>query len=432
MADDLAAAIDIAWLIIAGILVLFMQAGFAMLESGFVRTKNVANVLMKNVLDAGVGGLAYWAIGWGLAYGVAGNSFMGSGNWFLTDFEDYHEWFFQFAFAATAATIVGGAMAERTKFSAYLIYAVLLTGFVYPVVTRWTWDDAGWLLNYGESGFVDFAGSTIVHSVGGWAALVGAIVVGARRGRFGPGGRVNAIPGSSLPLGILGMFILWVGWYGFNGGSTLGLSDGGAVDAARVVTTTTLAAGAGGVTAMFATWIQHGKSDVSLTANGVLGGLVAITAGAATLEPWAAVIAGIVGGIVIVYGVMLLDTLRIDDPVGAVPVHLFNGIWGTLAVGLLSSEALMDSAWGVTTTHGLLLGGGTDLFFTQVVGIVAVAAWTILMASIIFLGIKFTVGLRVSAAEEDAGLDVYEHGMEAYPEFTGGRTPFSVPSETSR
>ncbi len=439
--DDLTGAIDLAWLLIAGILVLFMQAGFAMVEAGFVRSKNVTNILMKNVLDASLGAVIYFAVGYGLAYGVSSagdaGSFFGAGNWFLTDgFSDYGFWFFQFAFAATAATIVSGAMAERTRFPAYLVYTVFITGLIYPVVTHWGWSDFGFLSAFAEDpmngvGLVDFAGSTIVHSVGGWAALVGAIVVGARKGRFS-GGHVSAIPGHSLVLGVLGVFILWVGWYGFNPGSTLGLSGGAAEIAARVAVTTTLAAGAGGATAMLLSWTQHGKSDLSLTLNGVLGGLVAITAGCATLEPWAAILAGVVAGAIIVYGVMLLDTLRIDDPVGAVPVHLMNGIWGTLAVGLLSSEALMDNAYGVTSTYGLLLGGGTDLFITNLIGVLAVAAWTVLTSAVLFLAIKYTIGIRVSDAEEDAGLDVYEHGMEAYPEFTGGRDPFASVAETTR
>ncbi len=434
--DELAAAVDLGWLLIAATLVLFMQAGFALVEAGFVRTKNVTNILMKNVLDACVGGLLYWAFGFGLAYGVDGGDFIGSGNWFLADFSDYGTWFFQFAFAATAATIVSGAMAERTKFGAYLIYTAAISGVIYPIVSHWIWDGNGFLTAFTDDamngvGMVDFAGSTVVHSVGGWAALCGAIIVGARKGRFTEG-RVTAFPGHSLPLGVLGVFILWVGWYGFNPGSTLGLSGGLADIAARVAATTTLAAVAGGFTAMLVSWLQHGKSDLSLTLNGILGGLVGITAGCATVEPWSAVVIGAVAGLVIVYGVMLLDTLKIDDPVGAVPVHLMNGIWGTLAVGLFSSEALIDNAYGVTSTWGILLGGGSDLFITQVVGIVSVAVWTVVLSSLVFLGIKFTVGLRVSEAEEDAGLDVYEHGMEAYPEFTGGRDPFATLSESSR
>lgn len=430
--DDLTAALDTMWLIVAATLVLFMQAGFALVEAGFVRSKNVTNILMKNVLDACFGAMVYFAVGFGLAYGAAeaATGFYGSGSFFMSGNTDYATFFFQFVFAATAATIVSGAMAERTKFSAYIVYTVFITGLIYPIVTHWIWDGNGFLTAFRDDpmngvGVVDFAGSTVVHSVGGWAALVGAIMVGARKGRF-VDGQINAFPGHSLPLGVLGVFILWIGWYGFNAGSTLGMSGGLAEIAARVAVTTTLAAGAGGATAMLLSWIQHGKSDLSLTLNGILGGLVAITAGTATLEPWAAIVAGIVAGLIIVYGVALLDTLKIDDPVGAVPVHLMNGIWGTLAVGLLSSEALMDNAYGVTSTWGLLLGGGTDLFVTQLVGIAATAVWVVLASGLLFGVIKATIGLRVSEAEEDAGLDVYEHGMEAYPEFTGGRDPFAT------
>lgn len=437
---DLTSAIDTGWLLVTATLVIFMQAGFAMVEAGFVRTKNVTNILMKNVLDASMGAMLYWAVGWGLAYGVdsAGEAggYFGMGNFFLSDFDDYPSWFFQFAFAATAATIVSGAMAERTKFAAYLVYSAAITAVVYPIVTHWIWDGNGWLTAFTDDpmngvGMIDFAGSTVVHSVGGWAALCGAIIVGARKGRF-VDGRVTAFPGHSLPLGVLGVFILWVGWYGFNAGSTLGLTGGFYIDAARVATTTTLAAGAGGFTAMLVSWLQHGKSDLSLTLNGILGGLVGITAGTATIEPGWAIVTGGVAGVIIVYGVMLLDTLKIDDPVGAVPVHLMNGIWGTLAVGLFSTESLVGSVYGVDSTWGILFGGGADLFMTQVVGIVAVGIWAVLASSLVFLAIKFTIGLRVSEAEEDAGLDVYEHGMEAYPEFTGGRDPFATLSETSR
>lgn len=430
--DDLAGALDQGWMLIAATLVLFMQAGFALVEAGFVRSKNVVNILMKNVLDACFGAMIYFAVGFGLAYGAAeaATGLYGSGSFFLSGFDDYTTFFFQFAFAATAATIVSGAMAERTKFSAYIVYTVFITGLIYPIVTHWIWDVNGFISAFAEEpmngvGVVDFAGSTVVHSVGGWAALVGAIMVGARKGRF-VNGQVNAFPGHSLPLGVLGVFILWVGWYGFNPGSTLGLSGGLAEIAARVAVTTTLAATAGGVTATLLSWVRGGKSDLSLALNGILGGLVAITAGCATLEPWAAIVVGVVAGFVIVYGVALLDTLKIDDPVGAVPVHLMNGVWGTLAVGLLSSEALMDNAYGVTSTWGILLGGGSDLLVTQLIGIGATAAWVVLTSGILFGVIKATIGLRVSEAEEDAGLDVYEHGMEAYPEFTGGRDPFAT------
>ncbi|MDA1062499.1 MAG: ammonium transporter, partial [Chloroflexi bacterium] len=430
--EDLTAAIDVAWLLIAGILVLFMQAGFAMVEAGFVRSKNVTNILMKNILDVSLGALAYWAVGFGLAYGISEqtNEVFGLGNFFLNEFDDFPTWFFQFAFAATAATIVSGAMAERTKFHAYLIYTIVITAVIYPVVTHWVWDGAGWLTSFRDDplgdniGMVDFAGSTVVHSVGGWAALVGAVMVGARRGKYNADGSVNPIFGHSMPLAMLGVLILWIGWYGFNAGSTLGLSGGFAAVAARVAVTTTLAAGAGASTAMLISWLRSGRPDLSLTLNGVLGGLVGITAGTATVDPWAAVVIGVVAGVIIVFGVELLDRLRIDDPVGAVPVHLFNGIWGTLAVGLFSSQEYLSEAFAPTASYGLLLGGGFELLLLNLLGVVAVGAWTVVASVLLFGLIKYTIGLRVSPEEEESGLDVGEHGTEAYPEFTGGRDPF--------
>ena len=430
---DLTAALDTAWLLLAGILVLFMQAGFGLVESGFIRSKNVTNILMKNALDLSFGAIAYWAVGFGLAYGTTefiDIRFFGGGSFFFGGEDaDYATFFFQFAFAATAATIVSGAVAERTKFAAYLIYTVVITAVIYPVVTHWVWGD-GFLsayaseVQFGDNGMIDFAGSTVVHSVGGWAALVGAIMVGARRGKFSPGGIVNALPGHSMPLGFLGVMILWIGWYGFNAGSTLGLSGGFADLAARVAVTTTLAAGAGAATAMVISRLRTGHSDLSLTLNGVLGGLVGITAGCATVEPWGAVVIGIVAGAIIVAGVELLYKFQIDDPVGAVPVHLFNGIWGTLAVGLFSTQANLAPNYAESANYGLLVGGGIELFLYQVIGVVSVGVWTVVTSVILFGIIKYTIGLRVEASEEESGLDVAEHAMEAYPEFTGGRDPF--------
>ena len=421
---SLTSAVDTAWLLIAGILVLFMQAGFGLVESGFIRSKNVTNILMKNALDLSFGAIAYWAVGFGLAYGTTefiDIRFFGGGLFFYDGSgpESYASFFFQFAFAATAATIVSGAVAERTKFAAYLIYTVVITAVIYPVVTHWLWNGNGFLGDIGPNGMQDFAGSTIVHSVGGWAALVGAIMVGARRGKYNADGSVNPLPGHSMPLGFLGVMILWIGWYGFNAGSTLGLSDGNAAVAAQVAVTTTLAAGAGAATAMALSRMRTGRSDLSLTLNGVLGGLVGITAGCAAVDPWAAVVIGVVAGAIIVFGVDMLDRLRIDDPVGAVPVHLFNGVWGTLAVGLFATRANLDS-----DAYGLLVGGGVEQLWSQAVGVAAVGVWTVVTSVVLFAIIKATVGLRVSENEEESGLDVAEHAMEAYPEFTGGRDPF--------
>jgi Amt family ammonium transporter len=433
---DLTDAIDISWLLVTGTLVLFMQAGFGLVEAAFIRTKNVTNILMKNLLDVCLGAIGYWAIGFGLAYGTSefiNIKFFGGGS-FLYQAEAGFDWaffFFQFAFAATAATIISGAVAERTKFSAYLVYTFVVTSVIYPVVTHWAWGD-GFLsayasdIQFGDNGFIDFAGSTVVHSVGGWAALVAAIMVGPRRGKFNADGSVNPIPGHSMPLGFLGVMVLWIGWYGFNPGSTLGLSGGFAALAARTAVTTTLAAGAGGASAMIVSWARTGKSDFSLALNGVLGGLVGITAGCATVEPWAAVVIGIVAGIIIVYGVSLLESLRIDDPVGAVPVHLFNGIWGTLAVGLFTAQDYLGPNYADSSNYGLLLGGGVNQLVYQFIGVVAVGLWTVVTAAILFGILRATVGLRVDEAEEESGLDVGEHGMEAYPEFTGGRDPFGM------
>ena len=423
---ELAGALDTAWLMLAAFLVFFMQAGFAMVEAGFVRAKNATNILMKNVLDCCVGGIVFWAVGYGLAYGVSGDSapgLFGDGTFFLNDFSAYASWIFQFAFAATAATIVSGAMAERTKFSAYLVYTALISGLIYPIVVHWAWDANGWMSAFNEdkflgNGYIDFAGSGVVHAVGGTAGLVGAILVGPRIGKFNRDGSVGVIPGHNIGMASLGMFILWFGWYGFNPGSTLGLSGGFAEIAARVAVTTTLAACAGALTAVVASKVMTGKYDMGFTVNGVLGGLVAITAGCATVEPWAAVVIGAVGSLVVMGGVKLLDTLRVDDPVGAVPVHMMGGIWGVLAVGLFSSRDLMLNAYGAESSYGLLMGGGAEQLAAQAVGIGAIVGWTLVMSGALFAAIKFTIGLRVSEQEEIEGLDIGEHGMAAYPDFS--------------
>ena len=427
---DIISAVDTAWLLIAGFLVFFMQAGFAMLTAGFVRSKETANILMKNMIDACVGGISFWLVGWAFAYGVsdASNEFIGLGNFGLNQLAEagygHADWFFQFAFAAAAATIVAGALAGRTKYSAYLIYTVVVTGFIYPVVVHWGWDGTTWMGAFTDdiwlgNGYVDFAGSGIVHTVGGITGLMGAIAVGARLGKYGPNGEVRAIPGHNISIATIGMFILWFGWYGFNPGSTLGLSGGGASLAASVAVTTTLAAGAGGITAMLWSRFRTGRYDAGLTINGILAGLVAITAGTATVDPWASVVIGAIGALVMYYGVQLLDArFRIDDPVGAVSVHAFAGIWGVLAVGLFSSEAGMTAAGYANPQHyGLFLGGGGEQLLMQLIGIAAIVGWTAVTGGILFFAIKFTVGLRVSEEEEMRGLDLIEHGVDAYPDF---------------
>lgn len=422
---DLISALDTAWLLVAGSLVFFMQAGFAMLTGGFVRSKNTANILMKNMIDACLGGLLFWTIGYGLAYGTsdAANGFIGWGSFFFDDYAGFAGWFFQYAFAAAAATIVAGSLAERLKFSAYLIYTVVITGFIYPVVVHWAWDANGWMSAFNEdpflaSGYIDFAGSGVVHMVGGWAGLVGAALLGPRLGKYGPGKQVNAIPGHNIAIASLGMFILWFGWYGFNPGSTLALTGGAYELAAKVAVNTTLAAGAGGVAAIVYSKILTTRYDPGLLINGVLAGLVGITAGCATVDPWAAVVIGAIASLVMFGAVLLLDVVKIDDPVGAFPVHGAAGLWGVLAVGLFSSETgLTQAAYSDPSKYGLLLGGGFEQFAAQLIGAAAIIAWVVVTAFILFFAIKVTIGLRVPAEEEEKGLDLLEHGLDAYPDF---------------
>jgi Amt family ammonium transporter len=422
---DLVSALDTTWLLVAGFLVFFMQAGFAMLTGGFVRSKNTANILMKNMIDACIGGLTFWAVGYGFAYGTAdsANGFIGWGDFFFDTYEGFAGWFFQFAFAAAAATIVAGVLAERLKFSAYLAYTVVITGFIYPVVVHWAWDARGWMSAWGEdpflaNGYIDFAGSGVVHMVGGWAGLVGAVLLGPRLGKFGPGKQINAIPGHSIALATLGMFILWFGWYGFNAGSTLALTDGYAALAAKIAVNTTLAASAGAVAAVIYSKILTTRYDPGLVINGVLAGLVSITAGCATVDPWAAVLIGAIGSGVMYAAVLILDAVRVDDPVGAFPVHGAAGLWGVLAVGLFSSQTGIEQA-GFTdpSKYGLLLGGGIEQLSAQLIGAAAIIGWVVVTAFILFMGIKLTIGLRVSPEQEEKGLDLMEHGLDSYPDF---------------
>ena len=434
--SDLFEAIDTGWLLIAAFLVFFMQAGFAMLEAGFVRSKNTANILMKNVLDVSAGAIAFWAVGWGIAFGLNGdvaNQFAGDGHFFLWAFDDWPLWIFQFAFAATAATIVSGAMAERTAFRGYLAYTVFITAFIYPVVVHWAWSDFGWLSAFkdnpiGTNGYIDFAGSGVVHMVGGFAGLMGAIIVGPRIGKFGKDGSINPIRGHNISLAALGVFILWFGWYGFNPGSTLGLTGGLAALAAKVAVNTTLAAGAGAVAMAFISKARTRNYDMGLTLNGALGGLVAITAPCAVVDPWAAILIGLIAAPIVMFGIEALDRVGIDDPIGAVAVHGFAGAWGVLSVGLFAAKAgVLEAAYGVSEDasglvvasdeYGLLLGGGIEQLGIQALGVVSIAGWTMVTSGILFAVIKYTIGLRASPEEEERGLDLGEHGVEAYPDF---------------
>ena len=403
---DVSLALDMIWLIFAASLVFLMQAGFAMVETGLTRAKNASNILMKNLMDFSVGALAYWAVGWALMYGTSGGGFIGTDQFFIAgaDSELYRDWMFQVVFAATAATIVSGAMAERTKFTGYLLYSVVISAVIYPVSGHWIWGDGGWLA---EAGFHDFAGSTVVHSVGAWAALMGAIVIGARRGKYVKvNGQIvtKAIPGHSMPLAALGVFILWFGWYGFNAGSTLSGSD---PDIAWVTVTTTLAASSGAIFAMFTSWIWFGKPDPSFSLNGALAGLVGITAGTWVINPLGSVVVGAIAGVLVVVSVEFIDkVLHIDDPVGAVSVHGICGVWGTLAVGIFGDLAKIDS--------GLTRVGQIGV---QALGVVAVFAWVAATTLILFGILKAAKLLRVSATEELAGLDLSEHGAESYSGF---------------
>ncbi|MBW1791392.1 MAG: ammonium transporter [Deltaproteobacteria bacterium] len=392
------------WTLIAAALVFFMQAGFAMVEAGFTRAKSAVNIMMKNLMDFSMGSIAFWAIGFGLMFGTTTTGWFGTTDFFLSGWEGPDGdpwvlafWMFQCVFAATAATIVSGAMAERTKFTGYLVYSVCVCAFIYPVFGSWAWGSLlngnGWLEGIG---FIDFAGSTVVHSVGGWAALAGAIVLGPRIGKYGPKGEVRAIPGHNIPMAALGVFILWLGWFGFNPGSTTTADK----SIAMIFVNTNLAAAAGSILAMITSWIMFKKPDIGMSLNGALAGLVGITAGCANVSPTSSIIIGIVSGILVVISVYAIDRMHIDDPVGAVSVHGVCGAWGTLAAGLFN------------------MGGTTGkIIMTQLIGIGAAFVWAFGVAFIVFTIIKMTIGLRVSEEEEREGVDIGEHGATAYADF---------------
>ncbi len=430
--EDLQLAIDMVWVVVAGALVFLMHTGFTLVEVGFTRMKNAANIAAKNLMNISIGLLAYWLVGFPIMFGE-GNAFIGLEGWAFsvldssadesyssldwTDVSLSTKWFFQAVFAATAATIVSGAMAERTRFRGYLVYALFLTAVIYPVVGHWVWG-GGWLT---DLEFLDFAGSTVVHTVGGVAALVGAFVVGARIGKYNGG--INVIPGHSIPLAVAGVFILWFGWFGFNAGSTMAAVG---VDFATLILTTNLAASAGAVGALILSWWLQGKPDVGMVGNGALAGLVAITAPCAFVDSWAAIVIGFMAGLIVMLAVMGIDRIRVDDPVGAISVHGICGIWGTLAVGLFAApELTTDAGFGQA---GLFLGGGFHQLGIQALGSLAVVTWTGLTCLVLFYGIKFTIGLRAEPAEELDGLDISEHGMWGYPESVGQSSAFSGPA----
>ena len=416
VSDETAFVFNTFSFLIHGVMVMFMAAGFAMLESGLVRTKNTAAICLKNIALYSVAGILYYIVGYSLMYtDVSG--YIGSLSLFYdtsdaelallgadaataeqvaavtgNGYSVMSDWFFQMVFVATAASIVSGTLAERIKFWPFMIFVVVLTGIIYPIQGSWTWG-GGWLA---EMGFSDFAGSTIVHSVGGWAALVGAIILGPRKGKFGPNGEVQPIPGANLPLATLGTFILWFGWFGFNGGSQLAL--GSALDAAAIAivyVNTNLAAAGGVVAAMAASQLLYGKIDLTMALNGAIAGLVSITAGPDLDSHLLSIIIGAIGGVLVVFAIPMVDKLKVDDVVGAISAHLVCGIWGTLAVGIF--------------------GGGN--LVTQVIGIVAIGVFVSLVSAVVWFALKFTMGLRVSEEDEFRGLDQAELGLEAYPEF---------------
>lgn len=423
-AEDLAAVqnnLNIVWSLVAGVLVFFMQAGFALVEAGFTRAKNAVNIMMKNTLDFVAGTLAFFAIGYALMFGVTKGGLIGTTGFFMTgvsgnDF-NWTFMFFQTMFAATAATIVSGAMAERTKFKSYLVYSVLVSMFIYPIFGKWAWgslagaEATGWLSNLKTGAFCDFAGSTVVHSIGGWIALAGAISLGPRIGKFGPDGKPRAILGHSMTLACLGVFILWVGWFGFNPGSTL-VGNG---SIGRIAMTTNLSGVSGGAVALILVWLFFGKPDISMTLNGILAGLVAVTAGCASVSLVGAVCIGAVAGALVVGSVVFIErVLKIDDPVGAVSVHAVNGLWGTLACGLFNAEAVIGAG---SANTGLFYGGGINQLISQVIGAGTAFVWAFGMGMLIFFLLKKTIGLRASEEEEMKGLDITEHGNEAYAGF---------------
>ena len=415
--DDLAASLDTVWMLLAAMLVFFMQPGFALCEAGFTRSKNTANILFKNFVDFTFGSLLFWFIGFGLMFGNNGEGFVGTPNFGDLSFFDNGlpvEGFliFQTVFCATSATIVSGAMAERTKFSMYVIYSVFISLLIYPISGHWTWG-GGWLCNGDETSFMmttfgatfhDFAGSAIVHSVGGVLAFVGAICLGPRLGKYDKNGKSRAIPGHNLMAAALGVFILWFGWFGFNPGSQLAASgEVNRVAISHVFLTTNLAAVAGGFATMFTSWIKYGKPSLSLTLNGVLAGLVGITAGCDLVAPWAAVVIGLVCGVALVFSLEFIDTkLHIDDPVGASSVHGVCGILGTVMTGLLAIEG------------GALTGGGWGFFGAQCFGVLVIDLWAAITGVLLFWGLKFVKGIRVDKRIEEEGLDIYEHGESCF------------------
>lgn len=451
---ELKVGLDTMWVMVAGMLVFFMNAGFCMLETGMCRQKNAVNVLAKNLIVFALSTIAFWAIGFSLMFSTGNGLSGGLGGMFLAGADNspatgdaYQgifsslswtgvplaaKFFFQLVFAGTAATIVSGAVAERIKFLDFLIFSLLLVGIAYPITGHWIWG-GGWLAS---AGFWDFAGSTVVHAVGGWAALMGAAILGPRIGKYNSDGSSNALPAHNMSIATLGALILWLGWFGFNPGSTMSVGDGSYL--AHIALITNTGGAFGGIAATITAWLLLGKPDLSMIINGILAGLVAVTAGCAFIDGFGAAVIGIVGGILVVFAVGFFDRLKIDDPVGAISVHLVNGIWGTLAIGLfaLGASDVEGALYSAGPAAGLLYGGGLGQFIHQFLGTLAVGGFTVLLSTIFWYALKAILGIRVTEEEEMIGLDIGEHGMEAYAGFTkdasGMASGISYPTSSSR
>lgn len=425
---------DTIWTLVTAMLVFFMNLGFAMVESGFCRSKNTVNILSKNFIVFAISSVAFWFMGWGLMFGD-GNGFIGMQGIFgiggadnspltgdaykgvysaisWTTIPLLAKFFFELVFAGTAATIVSGAVAERIKFISFIVFSFVLVAVIYPIVGHWIWG-GGWLA---KLGMWDFAGSTVVHSVGGWAALAGVLLLGPRLGKY-KDGRINPIPGHNMTSATLGAIVLWLGWFGFNPGSTMAASVN---DISRIVVTTNSAAATGLLAATVVAWLVLGKPDLGMSINGVLAGLVAITAPCAFVSVGSSMIIGAIAGVIVVFAVIGFDRVKIDDPVGALAVHLACGIFGTLAIGLFAQDSIMPG----TTGNGLFFGGGTKLLMAQATGVVAVGVFTLTVSLVAWSIIKVFLGMRVSATEEMEGLDMGEHGISAYPDFAVSSIPF--------
>lgn len=411
---------DTLWVFLAAILVFFMNLGFASVEAGFARAKNTVNILSKNFIVFAVSSLGFLLLGWGLMFG-GDNPFVGTEHLFILGNADnsfydntltstvpfWGKFFFQLVFCGTAATIVSGAVAERVKYISFIIFSFVLTLVIYPIVGHWIWG-GGWLA---DLGFMDFAGDSAVHSVGGWAALAGAMILGPRIGKYGKDGKPNAIPGHNMSLAVIGLFVLWLGWFGFNPGSTMSFENPS--DVMHILMTTNTAAIAAVLTSTITSWITMGKPDLGMTINGCLAGLVGITGGCAYVSIESSIIIGALSGILVVFAVMFFDKIKIDDPVGATSVHLGCGVFGTICVGLFAQEGVTS----LSTRNGLFFGGGFGLLGTQLLGIVAVGAFVFASSALVWFVLKKTIGIRVSREEEIQGLDIGEHGNVAYPDF---------------